>query len=118
MPSFKFEDQDNDYAPGMVNDNDTVSASQIALYMLEYYYSLIYGSTDHPEENAKYLYPNLPEEITEKIETVYGDYLSTVMDKSYTYMSTYLTLKSLTDTEDYNFSGLKEVYRTAIFDED
>ncbi len=117
-PSFKFTDENNEYAPGMTNENDTISNSQIALYMLEYYYGLIYGTTDHPEENAKYLYPVLPTEITSKIETLYGDYLSLVMDKSYTYMSTYIILKGLQDTDSLKFSDLKESYRIAIFVED
>ena len=118
VPSFKFTDTDNEYAPGMTNENDEISNSQIALYMLEYYYGLVYGTTDHPEEHATYLYPVLPTEITSKIDTLYGDYLSLVMDKSYTYMSTYTVLKSLQDTEGLDFSGLRDAYRIAIFVED
>ena len=118
VPSFKFEDEDNAYASGMTNENDEISPSQIALYMLEYYYGLIYGKTDHPEENAGFSYPNLPTEITDKIDTLYGDYLSLVMDKSYTYMSIYTILNSLQNTDKFDFASLKETYRIAIFEED
>ena len=84
----------------IINDGDNVTAAQIALYIQVQFCNNIFGSTDLPKEKAKQAgfenyYPSIPTELSNKIASVYGVYLQLVLDQSYTYNSSYLILKEM-----------------------
>lgn len=121
--SFEFLDEGNDYAEGVNNSNDTVALSQIAAYIQNYYYSNVYGSTDNPEDNAGFAYPNIPTDVSSAIELYFSSYLDLVLDKSYTYHANYIMLKLLLgDTSSSTlssyqtkFTKLTELYEDVLF---
>lgn len=117
-PSFKYSDESSSYASGVSNDNDEISESQIAIYILQNVYTNIFGDTDNPEENAGFNYPNIPSSVLEAINTYYSSFFTKVLDSSNTYHSNYLILTQLVkDNSEYQskFQELLDIYYSVLF---
>lgn len=123
-PSFKFNNDNNKYLEGFKNNSDSISQSQIGLFLQEDMYSNIYGSTDNPMENAGFEYPNVPKDISEAISTVFGNYMSAIMGTNNSYHINYLIVNSLiNDTTSSNlneykdrFIKLSSIYEDLLFE--
>ncbi|MBR4236901.1 hypothetical protein IKQ02_00545 [bacterium] len=107
----------------IVNDNDTVTAAQIALYIQVQLCNNIFGSTDLPREKAKQAgfenyYPAITAELSNKITAVYGTYLKLVLDLSNTYDSSYLILKEMaTNPGEFGacINAMAKTYENAVY---
>ena len=91
---------DNYTVNAIVNDNEEITAAQVALYIQVQLCNNIFGTTDMPKEKAKQAgfedyYPAMPTELSNKIGAIYGTYLTLVLDTSQTYNSSYLILKEM-----------------------
>lgn len=116
--NFEYNDEKGQYAAGVSNDKETVSNTQLALYMQQYAYTQIYGDTDNPSDNAGFDYPNLPEDITTAFTDYYSTYFTNLLDESSTYHSNYIMIQYLLkDNSSYQakFQELSDIYYSVLF---
>ena len=116
-PDFSFI-EDDAYPSELINQDKKVTDAQLAIYILEYAYNNIFGSTDNPEEHAGFEYPNIPSELKKAFTTYYDSFMSTVLDKSSTYHSNFIMLLSLSSEESSyknDFKNLLDIYYSVLF---
>ena len=114
----------DDYtAAAIVNDGENVTASQIALFIQVQLCNNIFGTTDQPKEKAKQAgfenyYPAMPTELQNKIQSVFGEYLTLILDTQNTYDSSYLILNEMAQNPGNfkdNIEAFAKTYESAIY---